>query len=299
MSMPAVSYSERSAAMTRLSDLATLSKPRIALLSLATVAVGAVVAAWGMPNVVVLAHTLLATCLLAASASALNQYLERWTDAAMPRTADRPLPAGRLRPQDVLIGGLATGVVGLVYLLLAVGGATAFWGAVAWALYVWVYTPLKSRTTLNTVVGAIAGAAPVLIGYSAAGGQVPLEAATLFLVVYLWQFPHFMAIAWLYRDDYRSAGLRMLPAIEPDGRTSGMQSLVSAAALLLITLVPWLWAWGGTVYVAGAAVLGLAYLAASAAYCRRRDARTARRLLRVSLVYLPAWLGLLVATRFL
>jgi len=287
----------RSVGMDRARDYVELVRPKIAALSLATVVAGAVIASWGMPHPVVLVHTLLAVALLTASASALNQYLEWRSDARMPRTANRPLPTGRLNRQEVLFLGLLLGGVAIFWLALAVNLRTALLGGVTWTLYVWIYTPLKSRTTLNTAVGALAGALPIWIGWSAAGGVFGVEAATLLVMLYLWQFPHFMAIAWLYREDYAAAGLKMLPAVEPSGESAGWQALVASIALLTVSVAPCLWALGGSVYLLGALGLGLLYVAASARFLYARDELHARQLLRVSLVYLPAVLGLLVIAR--
>ena len=283
----------------RLADYFELTKPRISAMVLVAVAVAAFMGHWGPPAPWLLFHTLLGTALVAASASALNQRLERRTDGLMDRTADRPLPAGRLTDREVLWFGAATIVLGLAYLAVAVNWLTAALGAATWILYVVVYTPLKSRTPLNTVVGAVAGALPTLMGWAAVGGALDfasgggLRVATLFLVVYLWQFPHFMAIAWIYRDQYAAAGLQMLTVVDPTGRRAGAQAVLGALALVPISLMPAL-QMPSPIYMAGAVVLGMAYLAAAAMFCWRRDQRSARVLLQTSLVYLPALLVLLV-----
>jgi protoheme IX farnesyltransferase len=244
----------------------------------------------------VLLNTLLGTALVAASASALNQWLERKSDALMLRTAERPLPSGRISAAEVFAIGASAAAAGVLYLGLAVNWLAAAAGLVTWFLYVGVYTPMKARSAANTVVGAIAGAMPVLIGWTAAGAPLALsagglKAATLFLIVYLWQFPHFMAIAWIYRDQYAAARLQMLTVVDPSGRRAGVQSVVAAIALVPVTLLPLL-NFAGPVYLAGAVLLGGLYLLHSLQFFAARDEKSARRLLRTSLVYLPALLGL-------
>jgi protoheme IX farnesyltransferase len=286
----------RTGVLARAADYLELTKPRISVLVLVTVAISAYVARWGALDAGLLAHALMGTALVAASASALNQWLERRTDALMPRTLDRPLPAGRLASSEVIAFGVATIVLGLVYLAWLVNLSTALVGLATWVLYVCVYTPLKSRTTANTTLGAVAGAMPVLMGFTAVGAPLGLEAATLFLIVYLWQFPHFMAIAWLYRRDYSAAGLRMLTVVDPTGRRAGAQALLAALALLPISLLPAAMHLGGVAYLAGALVLGLAQLMIATAFLRRLDESSARLLLRASLVYLPGlWFLLMLA----
>jgi protoheme IX farnesyltransferase len=286
--------------LARLGDYVELTKPKISLLVLVTVAVSAFLGSWGPPNAALLLHTLLGTALVAASASAFNQRLERRTDALMSRTSTRPLPAGRLSDRQVVAFGAATIVAGLAYLAVAVNPLTAVLGAATWILYVVVYTPLKPLTPFNTVVGAVAGALPTLMGWTAVGGSLGFEigggglkAATLFLIVYLWQFPHFMAIAWIYRRQYAAAGLKMLTVVDPTGRRAGRQAAMAALALIPVSLVPVL-QHAGRGYFALALALGVAYLTAAVRFGWRPDEAGARGLLRISLVYLPALLGLLM-----
>ncbi len=297
-----VCTSRRAIVLARLADYLELSKPRIASMVLVVVAVSAFVASAGSPVWSTLAHTLVGTALVAASASAFNQLIERRSDALMARTADRPLPGGRLHASETISFGLAALVLGGAYLALMVNFATALLGLVTWVLYVAVYTPLKSRTSANTAIGAVAGALPVLMGWSAAGasfsfvdGAAPggLQVAALFLIVYLWQFPHFMAIAWIYRKDYDAAGLKMLTVVDPTGRRAGAQAVLGAMALVPIGLIPALHA-PGRLYLVGTVALGAAYLAAAVMFCRRRDDISARGLLQASLIYLPAVLVLLM-----
>jgi protoheme IX farnesyltransferase len=287
---------------TRIADYLELSKPRIASLVLVVVAVSAFVASGGLPEPWMLGNTLIGTAFIAASASALNQLLERRTDALMDRTADRPLPAGRLHVRQTLTFGIVTLVLGVGYLAWLVNPLTALLGLATWVLYVVCYTPLKSRTSANTAVGAVAGALPVLIGWAGAnasfsleGGPLPggIRVAALFLILYLWQFPHFMAIAWIYRRQYGDAGLQMLTVVEPSGHRAGLQSLLAALALPPISVLPALYLPGAITYSIGALTLGIVYLGASTWFCWRRDERTARTLLHTSLIYLPALLILL------
>jgi protoheme IX farnesyltransferase len=279
-------------------DLLELTKPKIAVLELVTVAVAACVARWNSPDAWALVHALVGTALVAASASAWNQWIERDRDALMERTADRPLPGARLSTLEVTLFATVTGLAGLVYLALAVNLLTASLGLASWVLYVCIYTPLKSRTPLNTVVGAIAGGLPILMGWAAVEGPMGLAAATLFLIVFLWQFPHFMAIAWIYRRQYADAGMQMLPVVDPSGRRAGAQALFSALALVPVSLLPAVVNFAGPGYFACALALGLGQLACAAAFCCRRSEWTARLLLRASLIYLPLLLGALMLGPF-
>ena len=298
MSMPTATYAaRRTALVSRAACYLELAKPRIAALVLVTVAVAAFVGSWTRPDPLLLLHTLAGTALIAASASALNQWIERRSDALMDRTADRPLPAGRIPASEVLCVGAAAALVAVVYLGTMVNWLTAMIGLLTWFLYVVVYTPMKARTPANTVVGAVAGALPVLMGWTAVGAPLALsagglKAATLFFIVYLWQFPHFMAIAWIYREQYAAARLQMLPVVDPSGRRAGVQAIVAALALLPVSLLPALDRLAGPVYIAGALVLSGLYLYFSTQFFLQRSEVSARRLLRASLVYLPALLGL-------
>jgi protoheme IX farnesyltransferase len=298
MSMPTLTLVEGPCTLTsRVANYVELTKPRIAALVLVTVAVAAFVGSWGPPDPMLLAHTLLGTALVAASASALNQWIERKSDALMDRTADRPLPAGRVRAAEVLLLGSTGVAAGVVYLAVAVNALTAMIGLLTWFLYVGVYTPMKPRSPANTIVGAVAGALPVLMGWTAVGAPLALsagglKAATLFFIVYLWQFPHFMAIAWIYRDQYANAGLQMLTVVDPSGHRAGVQAIVAALALVPVSLLPVFDHFAGPEYIAGALLLSGLYLYYSTRFFLERSDRSARRLLRASLVYLPAIMGL-------
>ena len=193
----------------------------------------------------------------------------------------------------LVLGSLST-VLGVVWLAAAVNPVTATLGLATWAVYVCLYTPLKFRTTHNTAVGAVAGAMPMLMGWTAVGGHLGLAATTLFLIVFLWQFPHFMAIAWIYRDDYAAGGCRMLPVVDPSGRRAGLQAIVAALMLLPVGVLPAVVRYGGAGFFAVALLLGLGQLACAANFARRLDEQSARLLLRASLIYLPAMLLLLL-----
>jgi protoheme IX farnesyltransferase len=279
--------SRRGMAIGRLRDYVELTKPKIAVMALVTVVVGAVLSAWGPPEAWTLVHTLVGMALVAASGTSLNQWLEITSDSRMRRTASRPLPAGRLSSSEVLAFGLATVVAGGAYLTLLVNPAAAAVALLSWLIYVAIYTPLKVRSPLNTVVGAVAGALPVLVGWVAVGGRMNVLACTLFLIVYLWQFPHFMAIAWIYAREYDAAGMKMLTTVDPTGRRAARQAVWGALMLVPVSLVPCFAVGAGPWYLAWTLSLGVAYLVAAGHFGRRRDESSARRLLRVSLVYLP------------
>jgi heme o synthase len=282
--------------LARIADYVELTKPRIVTMELVAVAVAAQLAApWGI-EAWVLVHTVLGAALVAASAGAFNQWLECAADARMSRTANRPLPAGRLSAWQVVTFGLVTLAVGLVELAAFVRLATAGWALATWLIYVLAYTPLKTRSPLNTAVGAVSGALPILIGWSATGAALDMRAAAVVATMFLWQFPHFMAIAWLYRDDYRRGRQRMLTVVDPTGLRAGAQAVVGALVLIPVSLVPALSPEAGSsaVYCFWVLILGAAQLAAAGLFLFHRNERTARRLLRASLVYLTCWMGLLL-----
>jgi protoheme IX farnesyltransferase len=281
----------RSAVWRRAADYLALSKPKIMLMELLTVAVGAVVAGAGASDVRLLAHALLGTFLVAAGASAWNQWLEPRSDALMDRTANRPLPAARMTSREVALFGAAAALIGVAYLGLLVNPLTAAIGALTWLIYVGVYTPLKSRSSANTAVGAVSGALPILMGWTAVGGPLNLGAATLFSVVFLWQFPHVMAVAWIYRRQYGAAGLKMLPVVDPTGLRAGVQAVAAAFVLTPVSLLPALIGFAGPMYFAWALALGLGQLYYAAAFLLGRNDRTARALFRATLIYLPALLS--------
>jgi protoheme IX farnesyltransferase len=289
----------RALCLARLADYFELSKPKIAALALVTVAVGYFLATTGTWNPVPLWHAVVGISLVAAGSSAFNQYLERLADGRMQRTCNRPLPAGRLMPGEVLLFGIICGLAGTLYLACTVNWLTSGLAAMTLLLYSFVYTPLKSKTYLNTVIGAIPGALPPVLGWTAAGGKLDEGAFTLFAVLFLWQFPHFMAIAWIYREDYARAGMRMLSVHRSAHVAVGALAVSYALVLLPVSLLPSQFGMAGTAYFVAALVLGVAYLASSIAFLLRQTTSTARRLLWTSLVYLPALLLALVLDHYL
>jgi protoheme IX farnesyltransferase len=272
----------------------SLTKPRIVLMVLVTVGVGFVLGARGSAHPATLVLTLIGTALVASSASALNQWLERARDAQMRRTANRAIPRGRISAIAAVCFGVVLGLAGSAVLLWGANGLAALVAIATLLLYVFLYTPLKPVTTLNTAIGAIPGALPPVIGWAAATGTVGIEAVSLFLIVFLWQFPHFLAIAWIYREDYARGGMKMLPGIDPLGVLTGRQASAYALALVPAGLLPSTIGLAGPFYFVGALVLGLVYLAAAVGFWTSVSDSTARRLLRTSFIYLPAVLLLLV-----
>jgi protoheme IX farnesyltransferase len=299
MSMPSATYAERRSSIAqRANCYFELAKPKIAALELVTVAIAAFIGSWTRPDPWLVLHTLVGTALVAASASALNQWIERRSDLRMERTANRPLPSGRIPAAEVAFVGGLIGFIGIAYLAMKVNAATATIGFLSWFLYVVIYTPMKQRSPANTVVGAVAGALPVLMGWTAVDAPLALssgglQAATLFFIVYLWQFPHFMAIAWIYRRQYAAAEMKMLTVVDPTGRRAGVQAIVASAALLPVSLLPLVVGSAGLVYLAGAMSLSAVYIYCSGQFLAQRSEFAARRLLWASLVYLPALLALL------
>jgi protoheme IX farnesyltransferase len=281
--------------LSRAADYVALTKPRIAVLVLFTVAAGALFAAGRSADPAVLLNVVLGTALVAAGASALNQWVERDSDARMRRTAGRPLPAGRLQPLEVLLFGSGLAAAGLLYLALSLGSpCAALVAGLTFVCYVGVYTPLKARTPLNTLIGAVPGALPPVIGWAAVRGTVDREAVALFLILFVWQVPHFLAIAWMYRDEYARAGLCMLPTVDPDGRQTSRHMITWCLTLLPVSLGPVLLGAAGPAYRLGAAALGLGFLASAVAFGRARTHARARLVLRASLVYLPGLFALLL-----
>jgi protoheme IX farnesyltransferase len=285
----------------RLADYIALTKPRIAVLVLFTVGVGALLAPGGLDQPLLVLHALLGTAFVAAGASALNQLLERSTDAHMQRTENRPLPAGRIQPFEAFLFGVVSAMAGLLYLSIML---PQIWAAIVAAVtllsYVFIYTPLKRRTTYNTLVGAIPGALPPVIGWAAMPGALSFTGAsgwkllTLFLVLLCWQIPHFMAIAWLYRADYARAGLRMVPVRDRTGRLTSRHMVVFCLALIAVSLLPAFLGSAGPLYLCGSLALGTTFLFTALVFRRRCGTQQARRVLRVSLIYLPALLALLL-----
>jgi protoheme IX farnesyltransferase len=278
------------AAPARAADFAELAKPRI------TAAVGFAVGGRGSFDSAAFLVFMAGTALLCGGASALNQYLERGTDALMERTRRRPIPAGRLRPEEALRFGLALSAAGLAVLAF-VNPLTLGLGAASLLSYVLAYTPLKRVTSLCTVVGAVPGALPPLMGWAAARGALGPAGWGLFAILFFWQLPHFLAIGWLYREDYARGGFPMLAVTDKDGSSTGRQAVLYATALLPVTLAAGLLASAGPGYLWGALVLGLGFFACSAIFAWKRSVGAARRLFLASVVYLPLLLGLMVFDR--
>ena len=256
---------------------------------------GAILASGGAPDWPVVLNAVVGSALVAAGASALNQWMERDVDARMRRTQDRPLPAGRLQPGEVLLPGSGLAIGGVVYLAATLTyPLAAVVAALTFLIYVFVYTPLKRLTPLNTLVGAIPGALPPVIGWTAVRGSLNAEIGALFAVLFLWQVPHFLAIAWIHRADYERAGLRMLPSVDQSGDVTGRQMIRYCLALVAASLMPLVVGGAGLVYLAGALYLGIGFLAFAIGFARQPSLTRARTVLRASLVYLPALLTLLL-----
>ncbi len=279
----------------RLADYVELTKPRIAVMVLITVAAGYLMAAGLEARIGPLVHVLIGTALVASGASAWNMWLERTSDARMARTSDRPLPAGRLNHFEVLIFGTALGVTGTNYLYHALASPLpALVAAITFVTYVAIYTPLKAITPLNTHVGAIPGALPPVIGYCAAKGTLAWDAAVPFLVLLFWQLPHFMAIAWMYRKDYGSAGLKMIPVLDPTGSRTSRAMIVWCLVLIASSLLPLVLGPVDWVYTVGALLLGAYFLNSTLLFRRNRTEQQARQVLKASILYLPGMMGLLL-----
>jgi protoheme IX farnesyltransferase len=282
---------------TRARDFVALAKPRLNVLVVASSLAGYVMAGTEGLGALRLLGTLLGTGLVAGGASGFNQVLERDVDMLMRRTRMRPLPDQRLQPIEASIFAAAISATGLLLLAATANLLAAGVALLTLVTYVLIYTPLKRRSSFGTVIGAIPGAFPPLIGWAAARGTLTTEAWTLFGIVFLWQLPHFLAIAWIYREDYARAGFPMLPVTEPDGRSTGRQSVLYAAALVPLSLAPMLMGLAGEVYFAGALVLGLAFVGLTIQFARTRSVRDARRVFFASIIYLPLIWVLMIADK--
>ena len=281
----------------RLSDLAEMTKPGITLMVTLTAGLGFLLADAESFSFLLLVHTLLGTALVSAGASVLNHVLERDADALMQRTANRPLPTGRMSPDAALLFGVTLAVAGLLELALAVNLITALLGAVALAGYAFVYTPLKRVTSLATVIGAVPGAIPPMMGWSAVRGELDLAAWVLFGILFFWQMPHFLAIAWLCREDYARGGFPMLTVQDPEGVRTARQMILYGAALIPVSLLPSALGLMGVTYFVGALVLGLVYLGFCFGFARTRSTPGARWLMLVSILYFPSVLLVMLLDR--
>lgn len=282
---------------SRASDFSALAKPRLNVLVVASTLVGYLMGGGDLSNASHVVFTVVGTALVAGGASAFNQVIERRTDALMRRTRLRPLPDGRLQALEAIVFGAVLSLGGLGMLAVGVNALSAAVALATLLTYVVVYTPLKLRSSFSTVIGAIPGALPPVIGWAAASGSLSRGAWILFGIVFLWQLPHFLAIAWMYREDYARAGFPMLPVLEPDGRSTGRQATLYCAALLPVSLAPALVGLTGAAYFAAALVLSLVFLGLTIRFARSRSTSDARRLFFGSIVYLPILWVLMIALR--
>ena len=280
---------------SRIADFVTLTKPRLNSLVVVTAGLGYYLGAGGQIEASTLFHTIVGAALVAGGAAAFNQVAERDLDELMVRTRQRPLPVGRLLPTEARLFAFVLSAIGIFQLAYVTSWIAAFVAFITLVSYVAIYTPLKRRTPWATLVGAVPGALPPVIGWAAATGSVTIEAWVLFGIVFLWQLPHFHALAWLYRDDFRGAGLPLLAVLDPSGRRTSTHALIYTIALLPMSLVAALVGLGGTMYVAGASLLGIIFIAVAAGFVAQHSTGRARILFRTSLIYLPLLWGLLVA----
>jgi protoheme IX farnesyltransferase len=294
---PAVSEVEPQTLRERMAAYLELTKPRITFLIVLTSAAGFCLASRSNLNYVVFSNAMIGIALLSSGIATLNQYIERDLDALMRRTVTRPLPSRRLLPWEALAFGVVLTVLAEAYLAVLVNPLSAVLGLTVIAGYLFAYTPLKTRSTLSTMVGAFPGAVPPLIGWTAARGDISVEAWVLFAILFLWQFPHFLAIAWMYREDYGRAGILMLPVVEPEGRVTSQQIVVYTIMLLPVSLLPTFLHMAGKVYLYGAVVLGLLFLFSSIRAAISKSRQSARQLLLASVIYLPLLFILMVLNK--
>jgi protoheme IX farnesyltransferase len=274
-----------------------LTKPRITWLILMSTGMGYYFGLTGAVNLWALFHTIMGTGLIASGTAALNQWYERDADARMRRTDQRPLPSGQMDPGKALAFGVLLSVLGFVELGVGVNWLSAGLGLFTLLSYLGLYTPLKRISPVSTTIGAVPGAMPPLIGFAAASGTLTAEAWVLYAILFLWQFPHFYAIAWMYREDYERAGIKMLPVVEPDGDSTVRQMLLFSIVLIPVSLLPRYLDMTGNFYLAGTFVAGLAFVAACVRMAQDRTLLKARSVLLVSVIYLPVLYGLLLLDR--
>jgi protoheme IX farnesyltransferase len=282
------------AVWSKTSDFIELTKPGVTTLVLFTTFVGFYAGTKGTMPLLLLFNTLAGTALMAGASAAFNMYAERRLDAMMKRTALRPLAAGRLGSHHALLFALAALVAGFGYLLVFVNPLTALLSAAISASYLFLYTPLKKRTWLCTLIGAVPGALPVVIGWTAANAAVSVRAWVLFAIIFLWQLPHFYSIGWMYREDYARAGVAVLSVVDLDGQRTARQAALFILILISVTLLPFYFNMAGIRYLAGALVLGSGFLAFGIRFARFRNRASAKQLFRASALYLPLLLILLV-----
>lgn len=278
-------------------DYIALTKPRITWLILMSTGVGYFFGAKNGWHFLTLVHTIIGTGLIASGTAALNQWYEREADSKMRRTQARPLPSGRLEVGKALLFAIAISVAGFVELWFGANPLCALLGLATLLMYLFIYTPLKQRTPHSTTFGSIPGAMPPLIGFAAASGTLTWDAWVLFAILFLWQFPHFYAIAWMYKEDYARAGIRMLPVVEPDGKSTARCILLYSIALIPISMMPRFFAMAGNVYLYGALALGLAFVYYGLRIRWDRTRQQARQVLLASVVYLPVLFSLMLFDR--
>lgn len=278
----------------RLGDYLELTKPEVTSLVVISTLAGFYLGSEGSLDRVLLLHTLTGTALVAGGTAAFNQFFEREDDAKMRRTARRPIPAGRLQPGAALWFAAVLSIAGMLHLASAVNFLASFLAFLTWGSYLFFYTPLKKKTVLCTAVGALPGAMPPLIGWAAARNTLSAEAWVLYAMLFLWQFPHFLSIAWMYREDYARGGMQMLPVVDPSGKATGQQMVLCSLALLPVSLAPTLLGMAGALFFGGSLVLGLAFLRFTIQAALAPSNLRAKRLLQASVIYLPLLFALLM-----
>lgn len=271
-----------------------LTKPRIAFMLVLTAAASFYLGTVGKFDVILFVNAMLGITLLAFGVATLNQYWERETDVLMKRTASRPIPTEKVSPNEALMFGILLCLGAETYLFFLVNALTAVLGIVVIVGYVFLYTPLKTRTSASTAIGALPGAMPPLMGWTAAANEITLGAWALFALLFLWQFPHFLAIAWMYKDEYAKAGIKMLPVVEPEGKITAQQIVIFTIILLPISVAPYFLGFAGLIYLVGSIVLGVWFLKSSIEMARVKTVEKARKLLLVSVIYLPLLFALMV-----
>jgi heme o synthase len=284
-------------ALSRTSAFFELTKPGITRMVLVTTAAGFYLASRGTFDFGLFLNTLFGTALAASGTNALNQWVERDADRYMNRTSSRPLPSGRLGSTEALAFAWAISIVGMAYLAVLVNLTTAIIVALSLSSYVFVYTPLKMKTWFSTVIGAVPGALPILAGWTATGRPISAGAWALFAIMFVWQMPHFYALAWIYREDYGRAGFQMLTVVDKTGRRAGRHTLLFAAALIPISILPTVFGVAGYIYFAGALALGVAFLVVASKMLNKPNEKIAWRVFTGSIIYLPILLLLMVADK--
>jgi heme o synthase len=290
----AIQETKVTGAREKLAAFFELTKPRIAFMLVLTSAAGFYLGSTGNFDFVLFINSVIGITLLAFGVATLNQFIERRTDALMERTAKRPLPTNKVSPAEALIFGMILTISAEIYLAVLVNFLTAGLGLIVIVGYVLLYTPLKTKTSASTAIGAIPGAMPPLMGWTSASNEITLGAWILFAMLFLWQFPHFLAIAWMYKEQYAKAGILMLPVVEPAGKITAVQIVVFTLMLLPVSLAPYFFGVSGVVYLIGAGLLGIWFLFASIQAARAKSVEKARKLLLVSVLYLPLIFALMV-----